>query len=692
MENRIKIREGLYYDVPDKKNIETLYVGLPKSQQYWRREDDFPSFFYDYDPHAPEKVRCGINKAKTRYAGNKLVTLSSEDTVELIRLANREHNRMTNGIYIMNYGEKIYLPGFFYGVLQWVKMFGVPGDGYGEHREYQRIFAYVHEMAVNNPEYWGYYNHKAKKTGITQLVAAINLIELITSEQFIVTAMSKVHDTAKKSNFKYFMHGLKNLPPILRPYIENTKWKSSVQTIDFKSSKTDESLDSTYAVVPTTTDGLDGYPIIKRIHLDEPPKFPSNVPIEQVFEKSKEQVKQQHVKHGIIQMTSYPPEEDTDAFAWCKKFYNEMCAIKDGKPLNGIIPFFIGVLESSAGTFDKYGKPNKEKAFAEETAARALCKTSYELQARKRQYPMTEEEGWESSGEGKAYDGILLGGIKNNLEKEYSFGNLNYIEGDLEWTDGFLSPVRFVPTTFEEKKKGKDGKWKIYCPLKSLEGKTNLCFDTPKRISYRDGQRHYLLQPPEYTDFVGATDPVDYAETKETSGRLSKTASITKNLMGDMISVYHYRADNPDNDIDNICKEMVFFNKFNLVEGNRKNVYTTLVKMGLANFLLVRHPNGEILPYKEKVSVRPVASTGDVISKYVSLVIKRYKTTPEYLKSLDVVNQHILFDAAKTQKFDLSVADGLSEIALEAFVVWLRIRKSRENVYGSLGDVLSKIM
>lgn len=692
METQIEIVKGINYNCPISDDIEVLFTEYKPKDQYWRRDENFPDYFYDYDPHVAEKLRCRINASKTQYKNGRLVSLSNEDTIELLKLVAREKRRMEDGVYIMNNGKKIYFPGFYYGILQWVKMFGVSGDGYGEHRKYQRVLSYVRDLAIKDDDMFGYYCHKAKKTGITQFVAAANLIECMVNKQFIVTAMSKVHETAKKANFKYFLYGLKNLPPVLRPYIENTKWQKSVQSIDFKDSNPEQSLDNTYAAVPTTMDGLDGFPIIKRIHIDEPPKFPKAVPIEQVFEKSKEQVKQQHVKHGIIEMTSYPPEEDTEAFYWCRTFYNEMCRVTDGKPANGIIPFFIGVTESSAGTFDKYGEPNVTLAYSQELAARSKCKNSYEKQARKRQYPITEKEGWESGGDGSVFDNITLGGLRDGLEERYSHGDLNYIECNMEWTDGFLSPVRLVPVTLEEKLKDKIGLWKIYCDLKYLEGKTNLCFENKRKIHYKGGVRHYLLQPPEYTDFVGATDPVDYAKISETTGKISKTASIVRNLSGDLISVYNHREENPDHDIENICMEMIFFNKYNLIEGNRRTAYTTINNLGLQFFNLVFHPNGEILPFSEKVNIKPVNSSSNIISRYVSLIIKRYKTTPEYIKSVPVLEQLMDFDSSNTEKYDMAVTYGLSEIALESLLTWLRTKKNKEGKYSALGSVMSGIL
>lgn len=692
-EKIIEIADGLFYEVPVSEEIETLYINLPKSEQYWKRQDDFPQFFFDYNPHLIGKEKIRINASKTNYVRNKLVTLSVEDTIEVIRLAKREKERMTKGIYIMNNGKKIYFPGIYYGALQWGCMFGVKsGDGYGEHRKYQRIFSYVHQMAETIDELIGYYCHKAKKTGITQLLALFILIKFITEKQFTAAAMSKVLGTAKGANFKYFLYALKKIPHVLRPTIEQRGWEGAVQKIEATSADIELSVDNLFQVVPTTTDGLDGLPKQNIVHIDEPPKHPKNAPIEQTFEKSKEQVNPQGVKGGVIAMTSYPPEEDTDAFFWCKDFYNNSCKIVNGKPLNGVIPFFIGIGESMTGTFDKYGEPNIVKALSIENAERAKCKNNYELQARKRQYPMTAKEGWEVGGGGSVFDNETLSKIEEELEYKYLNGELNYSEFDLEWSEGRFSKVNIRFLTHEEKMSGKSFKWRLYCDVSHLEGKTNLCFDMPRKIKYINKERHFLLQPHSGTLFAGAIDPVDYAYVDETSGNLSKNVSIIKDLEGNLISEYVYRDNDPDTALDDFCKEMVFFGHYNLIEGNRKDAFTTIEKQGLCFFLLVRHPNGEILPYKERVSIKPVSSSKDIISKYVSAIVKKIRHKPFQLKSLRCIKQLKVFDSTDTKKTDIAVCEGLSEIAVEAVQNYVLSKKSKENRNAYMGRVLENFI
>lgn len=697
-EKRIEVLPGVFYDVPDPADgiaYETLYENLPKTDQYWRRETDFPQFFFDYNPHLAIKTRCRINASRTEYRHGQLFTLSVEDTIEMLRLLKRETERMRYGIFIMNAGEKIYFPGVYYGALQWGKMFGVTeNDGYGEHRRYQRLYACARQLCIENPQLDGYYVHKPKKTGITQLASLFLVISALVTKQFTAAVMSKSHDTSKKANFVYFMYAFKNLPPVLRPKTEQKDWQNAVQKLEIKCGEPALSMDNTIAAVATTVSGLDGLPPTNIIQIDEGPKFPKQVDIEKVYTKAREQVRIQQTKVGILEMFSYPPEEDTPAFYWCKKFYENCTQVKEnGLPVNGMLPIFISVIDSSNGTFDKYGEPDKFKALQEEQAARVLCTTPYQLQARKRQYPVTAKEGWESGGSGSVYNNIALTEQETILEEQYKFGELNYLEGNLEW-DGvrMISKVSFVPLTHEQVMNGESGLWKIYCTLEYLEQHTNLCFKMERKIKIINKERHELLQPPDYVFHASGTDPVDYARVSELGQKQSKNASVVKDIQGNLLSVYHNRSENPDDDIENFCKEIVFFGSYALVEGNRKNAITELENQGLWYFLLVRHPNGQVLPYLQGMSIKHINSTPDIKSRYIALQMKKIKNNIGQFTNPEIIRQHKEFDPIETQKFDLAVADNLSEVAVDAMKIFVMSKKTAVDRYAMMGNVLAKVM
>lgn len=686
--------EGVMYDVPVDDTLDILFSDLPKSQQYWRRQNDFPQFFFDYSPHLPDNELCILYAERTEYdsSGNKLISLSIPDTTELIRLVNRERRRMRDGIYIMNNGEKIYFTGPKYGVLQWCKMVGLKeNDGYGEHRECQRILSYVYDMAKRIDKITGFYCHKIKKSGISNFVTLLILVESITCKKFTSATMSKVLATAKEANFQFYRYGLKNLPDVLRPMIEQKGWQNAAYRINLRCKHRELSMESSYSVVSTKSDSLDGYPSLTVVHLDEPPKFPKAAPIDQVFTKSKEQTRKQQVKYGFIIMTSYPPEEDTDAFRWCKALFEECLKLgNDGLPINGIIGCCINVMDGSTGTFDKYGFPDRFRALSEEKAARALLKNSADLQARKRQYMLNSKEGWEEGGGGSAFNNISLT-EQEELIKE-SEGDRNYIEYDLDWSAGRLSKLIFRQITHDEIMAGKKGKWRMYCSMDYMKKYSNLCFDMPRKIKIIRREKVMLLQPPTDVIHPAGTDPVNYLYVSEGGAKQSKNASIVRDIEGNIISVYHFRSENPDDSLDDFCKEMLFWGTYSIVEGNQPNAVTTLENQGMYYFILIRHPNGEILPYNQSVNIKHISSTKDLKSKYIMLIHKRIDNSCYQIKDVPLIKDLKIFNAQKTQEHDLSVSFGLSEVAVDAMQDWMQQRKVKVDHYADMAKAMGAVM
>lgn len=696
VEDKIHVFKNIYFYVPQntaEKPIETLYENLPKTQQYWRRETDFPKFFYDYNPHLPPKQLCRLDSTVTHYIGDRLVSLSVQDTQTLRRLVEREIRRMQNGIFIMNNGIKIYFPGPYYGMLQWTKMIGVKtNEGYGEHRRYQREFACQRQKVIEDPKLRAYYLHKIKKCGITQVIACFYAIESNTRKQQAKVFMSKNHDTAKSANFKYYGYALKTYPGALLASIETKGWRSAVQKIQIRSNDPELSLENVVVAVPTTEDGTDGLPPITNICYSEIAKYDD---AEIILSKSQEQLQLQQTKIGIAEMECYPPENDGKSFRFCKKMYNEDCNVldEDGYPKNKTVPLYIGLLESTNDTFDIYGEPNKKKALDLELAERAKCDTPAKIQARQRQYHMTAKEGWESGGGGSVYNNLILTAREVELTDEYDFGQLNYIEANLEWTGvRFNSPVRCVPLTLQDKMNKKVAKWKMYKSLQYLEKNTNLCFKMPKRKKFINGEWFELLQPPDDIIHCAGTDPVDYALVSELNGRQSTNASVVRDISGDLVSVYYYRDEDPDVSIEDFAMEMIYFGTYSIVEGNRKNAVTSLEKIGMYYFILIRHPNGEIKPYLQSVAVKHVSSGKDLKSLYIGFVSKHIKNNIEWFKSVPIIQDHKEFEPDATQFYDYSVADGLSFVAVDAMQTWVMSKKNKLDQYEYLGYAIKMTM
>lgn len=695
VEDKIHVFKGIYFYPPTTgggKVLETLFEDMPKAQQYWRRQTDFPKAFHYYDPHLPAKKLCRLNASTTYYSGDTLVSLSVEDTQELKIFVEREIHRMRYGVWIMNNGVKIYFPGFYYGTLQHSKMIGVKGDGYGSHRRYQREFACQRQKVIEDPKLRAFYLHKIKKAGATQIISSFCAIETCTRRNQTKAFMSKNHDTAKSANFKYYSYALKTFPNVLLPSIETKGWKSAIQKIQIRSNDPELSLENIAVAIPTVADSADGLPPLTNIVYSEIAKYDD---AETVLAKSMEQLQLQQTKVGIGEMECYPPENDGKSFRYCKKMYNVDCQDldSDGYPKNKIIPLYIGLLEATDGTFDIYGEANKKLAAEMEMAERAKCDSPAKLQARKRQYHMTAKEGWEAGGGGSVYNNLILAAKKADLEEEYKNAQLNYRLGNLEWTgEKFNSPVRFVPLTLEEMRLGKKGRWKVFKDDTYIERNCNLCFKMPRKKKIINGDVFELLQPPTEVIHCGGTDPVDYGLISEMGKKRSTNASTVRDIMGDLCSTYFDRHENPDVDIENFAMQMIFWGSYDIVEGNRKNAVTSLEQLGLYYFILVKHPNGEIKPYQQSMVVKHVSSDRNLKALYIKLTSRAIVNNIEFFKDIDVIQDHMEIDPEATQEYDRAVSDSLCWTAVDALQTWVLSNKNRDSEYDFLEYTLRKAM
>lgn len=691
MKQQVQISKGFFYDYPESEGIEVIDRGGAPENQYWERQSDYPKFFFLYNPHLSEKSQAALFSEKTVIVNGKLKSLSNEDSYILQDLLAREVKRITDGVFVMINGSKVYLPGCYYGMLQWCKLYGnSKNEGYGEFRESQLKVAYAFDKTLKDIRWRGFYCHKTKKSGITAEIVCLMLMDLIVHKQSIYGTMSKNNQTVKEGNMRYFLTALRGLPHCMRPLTSQKGWATADKQVEFscQSDDMDEVTNNLFIAVPTVASGMDGFPPLRVAFIDESTKYPKDVPISSVVEKTQNQCRNNAERVGICILSSYPNEDDSDSFMWCREFYSKCKVILDnGISETGYLPITIGILESTNDTFDKYGVADQNKAREIELAERAKCKNFKELQARRRQSFFTEEEGWQLGGGGSTFNAIILADQNETLKQRYLQSDLNYFHGNLNWSEGRMTPVVMSQSTHSEIMENKAGKWKFYVESPSFfSGKVNLCFQMAKKVKMINNERTELYQPPEMTEFVGAIDPVDYGTGT------SENAFVIRNIKGDLVATYFFRHENPDSDLDEFIKGILFFGCYVLPEGNRKNAYTTLEKQGLHYFLLVKHPNGQIKPYGSQMDIKAVTTTKDLKAEYIRLTEVRLVTNQHQFASFDVNLQLMEFDPENTEKFDYAVAWLLSEVALDAVQTYYLSKKAKNDQYQYMGQVMAVLM
>jgi len=688
--------------------------------QYWRRVTDYPQFAIDWHP----LVRMDADR--TTYEDGMLSSLSREDTDTLLTFRDRELWRRQNGVWFFNNGEPTYLTGDHYFQLQWCQMRGytnpATGDPYGDFRQFQCDYQYFIQFARESTDQHGFRNCaatmlvKPKKTGITQLVASNFLNRSTMSRQKYFGMMSKSDPDVKDANLAYYLFGFDNLPAIFQPEIANrtlSEIKFGVPRQRYTGSTASTmrrltqgmGLETSMFTRPLKANAFDG-PRMEEYWCDEWTKYEKPYP-EEVYKKAFATVKVQEVIHGIGHWTSYTPETDGKSFQEGKKMWkdskmNTMDKVT-GRTRSEFFTYFISSIDSGERGFNIYGQPDREKnQFYIDSKKIQLKDSPSDLQSFIRQNPTTEEEAWREGGGGSTvYNNLRLGIRLQEVENKLTAGEIDMLEGWLEWKEpqaegaNFVAnPVTFRPITEEEKKRGVSAPFRLYGFAKwmMIHAESGGLFNRCLKDEARD-RKGRLTPGREGVAFVAACDPTEYAfkkGLKEASQQAITAmsvpdAAINSRFDGDPLTnrfalVYKFRYDDPEKGYDDIRKTAIFLGAPILLEANREWAATRMIKDGLQNFLLVRDPKTRAIePYedgKHQTLIKTVrAGNTDVIQDYIMSTLRYYAepsgNQPDYLNMMDddrILRDHMSFDKDDTKMFDVGVCASLNALAMESWL------------------------
>lgn len=171
--------------VPAKKNI--LYSGYKKENQYWRREE----------------MPAGLTPQ------------SSESFADYIL---EQFRKRREGVWFMNNGEPVYLPGSYWFALQWGKMLD-DGD-YMKFRYAQLEIIYHQEACLRDKRCFGQLFVKSRRTGFTYLVVLTKLLEEATRKKNGRYGMTSKSQDDVDEVFKKFSYAYLELPFFFQPVVK----------------------------------------------------------------------------------------------------------------------------------------------------------------------------------------------------------------------------------------------------------------------------------------------------------------------------------------------------------------------------------------------------------------------------------------------------------------------------------------
>lgn len=692
---------------------EILFYDKSEEEAYWQRDTSYPEIWYSFVPH-----KTFIDQEYTKYDDKtgELVQLSVQDTITIRKIYEDTMRKRVNGVFMKNKNRLVYLPGPYWFMLQWCKMFGAKGDGFGKHFRYQREIFYLFEH-MWHPKILGIYISKAKKTGITQIIDGGYCVEKATREsQWIIGFMSRNFDVAVENNMKLFLYAFDNLPGALKPMVGAKAAKGG--NVEFsnpakvKKAGDQEVLETKVFCVPTSEHSFDSH-FMNLEHIDEYPKYYQDSKKEprEVFNGNKAGVKDQDEFRGRIIISSYPPEVDDIGSEQAAKTYKDskLSTCKNGKTISELICYHIPAYKSLKSCIDKYGDCDEEKAkqIILENRERVIGDKKAYL-AEVRQNPNNEKEAFGSGGASKCFNPVRLTELQYDLSERQASGK-TFRQGKLIWDNPLWEAGKQ-----DQRPKGK------FCNIKFIEfeerelhslNEDQIASKTRYRI-YHDIPEIYKNQflrlgrddagnllPPSRFYSVGAIDPTDYrsGEHVEQGSKISMHSMPVHDLRHNMAArrvvtkvfnaEYYYRPENPQESYEDCVKHILYTGSLCIVEANNAYVAQKLIEDGLSHYMLWRDENNNLVQYnlKHKDKLKPVRTLKvkgsiDTVADIVTFT-KAYllEADPNYnevdygalIESERLIGQYLDFDDTDTKKYDMVISSGYTLIAHEAYQVLL---------------------
>lgn len=715
MSNRI-IQIGEHaVDLPplpsDRRDI--LFIDEKPDNAFWRRQTDYRDIWFQFIPYFTK-----LYQSATLYdQDERLISLSHDDSDYIIRIYQQEMKRRRDGLWFKNRDELTHITGDHYFLLQWAKMQRPDGLDYADYREFQRNFFLLIRHCWRLKYILGAFFSKPKKTGITNLLwSGYYLNKASMTRNRNLCAMSLDQAITAKVFQDYFMYSFNGLPAAFKPMIKSKKESEGsiifgkLQNTSRKTRLTansdEEELNTSVFAVPTKPKAMD-VSVMADAWIDEPPKIRN---IGEIFRTNKESVKIQDVFNGRFWMTSYTPEEDSQAFQEAREiFFNSkqrtITAHSGNQTKSGLICYHIPAYAAWEGCFNQHGICNEKEAMRRNQVQRTNAKgNSRNLQAIIRQYANDEREAWSTAGAGSIFDNMRIGELLADIEIDERDDTENsYQEGRLEWTNalwetglrnrrrkGEFCPVKFVPLTEDEMARGDKGRIRLYRPIPVLH----------QNAALKNGRDDWgNLLPPAAFYYFGGGDPTNYAAGSEVIEG-SKNAYYTMNLPDErldsilkmvgskiIVSEYYYRPELPDEAYEDLVKEIIFLGKINIIEANAPYVATKLLEEGLGYYMIVKDENGILTPWKRHMGlpsepdktyqlIRTTANSNvkEMLETIVRL-IKNYIERPrpgekdygKTIKSIRLLTQLMNFNAENTKLFDLVMAWGYCLLCYEIY-------------------------
>ena len=606
-----------------------------------------------------------------------------EYTDEEIDWIMADADRRLNGVWFMNNGVPTYITGLHYFYIQWCKI----DVGYPEYRDRDRRFFTYWQACVIDPKCYGMIMVKHRREGATFKGAAIVLEYVTRTRNANGGLLSKTGRDAKEFFYK-LVKMFRSLPAFYQPMIAGTDNPKTVLEFDkpgeriTKETRTvqlSDALESKVEWGNTAENSFDSYKLARFV-CDEGGKW------EEADVYKNWQVVKPTLSNRIIGKAFFPSTVNE----MTRKGGENFKILWDGsdpnvRPANDrtaeglyryFTPAYDGLEMGNEVFIDEYGNsiietPKKPvmgingqwvtigaKEFLQNIRD-SLSNNTNALAEHKRQFPWSPEEAFRVQTNNCAFDAERL-----YQQREWNdlYASRLVTSGNFIWKDGFGSEVNWVPSRM--------GRWKAtWWP------------DLEQQNLISAGKMGKLM-PGNITTIVSGADPYDHSKTTDPRG--SKGASYVFRTYNpavegtyQFVCQYINRPSTVFEFYEDILRQCIFYGCQILVENNKIGMINWFEEHGYKHYLMKRPESTHTQSSKRQTSLG-IPTSGDVVRDGLINNLEKYvyDCCGYDLESgeggtmffNELVDDLLIFEAWDWQKYDATVAAGLTLLATQKAV------------------------
>ena len=598
----------------------------------------------------------------------------------------KEFDRRRNGVWFYNNGVPVYITGRHYMLLQWSKM----DIGYASYLEFQRRL-FIHFAACEtDPRSIGQMYTKCRRSGYTNMSAAILVDEGTQVKDKLLGIQSKTGKDAQENIFmKKVVPMFKSYPFFFKPIQDGTtnprmelafREPSKRITKKNKTSNKGEALNTIINWKNTTNNAYDGEKL-HILYLDEAGKWERPTDIREAWriEKTCLIVGRRIVGKALVGSTVNPMDKGGNQYKEIWRDSDPEDRNANGRTKTGLYRLFIPAYEALEGFFDKHGNPIVEdpehpiqtidgdyvdigaKTYLKNERD-ALKHDARELNEFIRQFPFTVDEAMRDSIEGSTFN---IGKIYEQVEHNQELYPNPVVVGNFQWKDGVIDKeVVFSPNP--------QGRWRVaWMPPNDLRNKYVIKYNKK-----HPGNDHIG---------VGGVDSYDLDSTTDNRGSKGACHLYNKFSMAAPPNMFvaEYASRPPLARIfyEDVLMASVFYGYPLLIENNKYGIVRYFESRGYEEYVMKR-PEHLKTPGSINTKTRGIPSNSqDVIQAHAHAIeayIEEHVGVNEETGEMGkmyfdrTLEDWIGYKIDNRTKFDLTISSGLALLAAQ------RVKKEKK--------------